>query len=69
MSTETEVKKEDVTELNAQEQQLIAKQRERRIKLEKAEKAILAVLKKHNVTLQINPHSPFGSPQIIVVLK
>ena len=61
-------KREDI-QLDANEQQLIAQQRERKVKLDKANKAILATLKKHEATLQINPHSPIGNPQIIVVLN
>ena len=63
-----EDKKEEL-ELSVEEQQLIAEQRESQVKLDKANKAVVDTLKKHNATLQINPHSPIGSPRVMVVLN
>lgn len=60
--------KVEAVELDINEQQLIAQERERKNRLDKCNADVLKVLKKYEATLQINPRSPIGAPQIIVVL-
>lgn len=57
------------TKLTVEEQQIIADTREKNMKLDKAQKAITALLKKLGANLAVNPNSPIGNPQIIVQME
>lgn len=68
VAEDTAKENKEAVDLDVQEQQLIAKERERRQRLADVNEKIMKILKDNNATLDINPQSPIASPQIIVRL-